>query len=93
MKRVLIVSLMCINAALLVALVFGAGAQPAHAQALAGRTDYVVISGHIYQDFDSLYVIDLATRRLAVLRYDKAKNALLLATRRDLRRDFPAAGR
>ncbi len=93
MKRVLIVCLMCINAALLVALVFGAGARPAHAQAIGGRTDYVVISGQVYQDFDSVYVIDLATRRLAVLRYDKAKNNLFLATRRELRRDFPSAGR
>ncbi len=92
MKQVLIVALVCVNAALLVALAFGPAATPAKGQAVGGRTDYLMVTGSITQDNDAVFVIDLATRRLAVLKFDKQNLRLLLAARRELKVDFQRQG-
>lgn len=92
MKQAMIVGLVCVNAALLLALAFGWTASPAKAQAIGGRTDNLVISGNITRDNDALFVIDTATRRLAVLKFDKQNRRLVLASRRELKVDFQRQG-
>ena len=74
MKQGIIVGLICLNAALVVLLVFGATAQPAYAQALGAS--YLVTSGHINDYYDAIYVVDLTNRRLSALRFDKQSKRL-----------------
>ncbi len=92
MKQMIIVALVCLNAALLVALVFGTGTQAAEAQVIGGGTNYVMLTGEIRQDYDVVYIVDLGKRRLAALRFDKKgglKNGQLVPMgTRDLPRDF-----
>ena len=88
MKQALLVALACLNAALLVALVFHAGAQPAQAQVIGGGANYLVLTVEAAQYYDALYVLDLATRQLAVWKFDKRTNRLVFVTKRLLPRDF-----
>lgn len=88
MKQAIIVGLVCVNVALLLALALGPGASPARGQAIGGRTASLVISGNITRSNDALYLIDTATRRLAVLKFHKQNRRLLLAARRELKADF-----
>ncbi len=97
MKQVIIVALVCLNAALLVALVFGAGTPAVNAQVIGGGTDYILITGDIREDYDAVYILDLGKRRLAALKFDKkgglAGGRLVPAGERDLPRDFGKTGR
>lgn len=78
MKRALIVTLAGISAALLLALILGAGTPKANAQGVIGATtDYLVITGHIGKDWDGVYVIDVRKRRMVAFRFDKAKKELI----------------
>ena len=91
MKRILIVSLVCINVVLLGALLFEAAAPRADAQVIGGGTDYIVLTGHVGTDWDAVYVIDLASRRLAAWRLEKSRRPRLVAFGvRELTADFPA---
>ena len=92
MKQALIVALVCLNLALLVALVSGATA-PAQAQSVGGRSDYLLVNGMIGRGEDVMYVIDTGARRLAVLRYSVANGRVVTVTGSDLAREFGAAGR
>jgi len=69
MKQGIVIGLICLNAALVVMLVFGSAAQPAYGQAMGAS--YLVISGHIGDYYDAVYIVDLANRRLSGVRYDK----------------------
>ena len=94
MKQLILVALACLNAALLVALVFVSSAPPAEAQIVGGGVDYLVMTGAVAQNYDALYVLDLASRQIAAWRYDKKDNLLKLVGRRRLPADFgrkPAA--
>jgi len=91
MKNVLVVALMCLNAALLVVLIAGVATEEAHGQVFG--TNYVVVTGNIRADYDAVYVIDLARRKLAAWRFDtEQKPARLVCITpgggRDLTRDF-----
>ena len=88
MKQAIIVALVCLNAALLVALAFGAGAKPAHAQAIGGRGDYGVLSAQISRSNDALFLLDTATRQLAVITFDQQKERMRVVAKRDLGVDF-----
>ncbi len=92
MKQVIIVALVCLNASLLVALVFGIGTPPAKAQVIGGGTNYIMITGDIRQDYDAIYIMDLGKRKLAALKFDKKgglrKGKLVMSGIRDLSRDF-----
>jgi len=88
MKQVILVALACLNAGLLVALVFVASAPPAEAQIVGGGADYLLMTGAVAQNYDALYVLDLGSRQLAAWKYDKKDNALKLVGRRSLLRDF-----
>ena len=88
MKQAILVALACLNAGLLVALVFISSAPPADAQIVGGGADYLVMTGAVAQNYDALYVLDLASRQLAAWKYDKKDNMLKLVGRRSLLRDF-----
>lgn len=90
MKRALVVTLVGINAALLLALVFGANASDAKAQGIVGaNTDYLITTGHISKDYDAVYVVDVRRRGMVAFRFDKTKKKLVLFRGiRKLKTDF-----
>jgi len=90
MKKLLIVALVCINVALLLALVLGSGIRQAKAQGFR-TTDYIMLSGKIGGGQDALYVVDLARERLIAWRYDMQRKRLIPYRGRELKRDFRAA--
>lgn len=88
MKKPLIVALVCINAALLLALAIGPGTDKADAQVVRGGSDYMMVTGQIGTSWDAIYVVDLGLRRLLGLRYDRTRKQLLLIRGRRLANDF-----
>jgi hypothetical protein len=88
MKKALIVALVCINAALLLALVLGYGTPPAKAQVAGGATDYLMVTGRLIGEADAVYIIDLAKRRMAAWRFDKTNNKMVPMSGHELKRDF-----
>ena len=89
MKHTAIVALICLNAALLAALLLGASTEPAYGQVIGAN--YLVITGNVNEDNDAVYILDLATRRLAAWRWDKTRKRLAPISAgggRDLLRDF-----
>lgn len=74
MKKTLIVALMCLNAALLVALIAGVGTEKAYGQVIGAN--YLVVTGNIYGENDAVYVLDLSSRRLVGWWWEKSKRPL-----------------
>jgi hypothetical protein len=87
MKQALIVALVCLNLALLVAVV-SVTTTPAQAQAVGGRGDYLLINCEIARGEDVIYVIDTASRRMAVIRYSVQNGRIVPVSMSDLARDF-----
>ena len=88
MKKAAIIALVCVNAALLLALMFGPGSPRANAQVYRGGADYLMITGRIGQDLEAAYLLDLAQRRLIGLRYDRTEKRMLPIRGRRLENDF-----
>jgi len=88
MKKALIVALVCVNLALVAALVFGTHAPRAGAQTLRGGNDYLLYTGRIGNDWDAVYMVDLKTRRLAAWKFDKTQKRLVQMRGRQLVDDF-----
>lgn len=90
LKKVAIVALVCLNIGLCLALVYGAGASEASAQARPGyRNDYMVVTGRYGTNQDAIYVMDLAQRRLAAWRFDARNQRLVpFLPGRELNSDF-----
>ena len=88
MKKTLIVTLVCVNVVLLLALVLGTAAPKAHGQVFRGGADYLMITGHIGSNWDAVYIVDLAKRRMLSWRFDKTSKRLLPFRGRQLRSDF-----
>jgi len=90
MKRALVVTLVCINATLLLALVIGVNASDAKAQGMVGaRTDYLIMTGHVANDNDAVYVIDVRRQGMIAFRFDRTKKKLIAYRRgRKLKTDF-----
>ena len=89
MKRTIIAALICLNAALVVALVFGATTERAYGQVMG--SNYLVLTGNVNENNDAVYVLDLSTRRLAAWRFDRTRKRLIAIAAgggRDLMRDF-----
>jgi len=87
MKKAVIVSLLCVNATLLAALIFVSTEEPAYGQML--RTDYIVLTAKAALDWEALYIIDMGARRMVVLGVDKARERVrAFSIPRDLARDF-----
>ena len=76
MKKKLIIVLACVNAALLAALMLGLWTPGAQAQVVGGGADYMMLTAHIGSDFDAVYIVELGTRRIAMLYVDKTTKRL-----------------
>ena len=92
MKQLILVTLICFNAALIVALVAGPAAPKANAQVLGAN--FLVVTGNIDDNTDAVYILDLANRRLSGLKMER-KDVMGIgpAGGRDLLRDFGRTGR
>ena len=89
MKKLLIAALVCVNVALLGALL----TDSATGQAPAGRSgDYVLFTGKIAQDHDAVYLIDLPTGQMVAWRFDSAAKRLTPYRARLLGGDFLRPG-
>jgi hypothetical protein len=88
MKKPIIVALLCVNVALLAALLFVAAAPQANAQVVRGGSDFLAVSGQVPTNVGVTYVLDMSTRRLAGLRWDVSSNRLQPLRGRLLTNDF-----
>ncbi|MHC4983481.1 MAG: hypothetical protein ACYTF6_10015 [Planctomycetota bacterium] len=87
MKRPLVVTLLCVNAALLVALVLTSTEQPAYGQVLGAN--YLVTTARAAQNWDAVYILDLSTRRMVTLGLTRENRRLrAIGPGRDLVHDF-----
>jgi hypothetical protein len=88
-KKTCLSFLVCINLVLLTAILLCSYSPPtAYAQGTSLAGDYVVVAGEIQDQHDALYMIDLRTRILHVLYYDRGTKSLRYAAWRDLEQDF-----
>jgi hypothetical protein len=87
MKRTLVVLLVCLNLALLAAVVV-VNVSPASAQTERGANDYIMVTAKVQSGLDAVYVIDLKTRRLAAWRFDQTAKKLVPYRGRTLETDF-----
>lgn len=90
MKKAVILGLICANAVLLVALALQSEPPRAHAQAFRGAADYLAVTGKVARDYDALYVIDLAKRRMLTFTVDKTSKKMIPQGPRRFKADFPA---
>ncbi len=71
MKKAIIAILVCVNAGLLVTLILGAGVPKAQAtypgSVMPNNT--IMITGQIRDDEDAVYIIDMASERLAAFEF------------------------
>ena len=88
MKKLLIVVLICLNGAMLAALLTGTAANTARGQVASGATDYLIVSGSTQVGYDAIYVLDLEKKRLMGWRLDATTSALKSIAGRDLKADF-----
>ena len=85
MKKIIIVGLVCLNAALLFGLLSGS---TANAQGFF-TTDYLLLTGkQAASQADAIYIVNLAKGQLATLTFDRAKGNVEVVGVRDLRKDF-----
>lgn len=90
MKRALIITLVCLNVAL-VAAVMLVSTPPAQAQAVRGAPDYLMVTAAITAGNDGVFVLDMAQRRLGAWKYDKTARRMMPYRGRQLARDFQQA--
>ena len=88
MKQFIIVTLICVNLALVAALVFHSTASPAQAQVRGGGADYLMLTARVDENNDAVYVIDLGNRRMLAWFYDKSTDRLRPLPGRRLEDDF-----
>jgi hypothetical protein len=88
-KSTLLALLVCVNMALLTAIVLRTYSPPAaYAQGTGLGGNYVMVAGEIQDGYDALYLIDTQSRYLHALYYDRGTNSLRHGGYRSLRRDF-----
>jgi len=87
-KRLIILTLLGVNLALLVGLV-AVNMQPAQARPFKS-TDYVMVTGKVGQTTEGVYVIDIASRKMIGLTLDKTSKKMRSMSRqpRNLLTDF-----
>jgi cell division septal protein FtsQ len=91
LKKAFLTLMVIVNVVLLAALVH-ANMTPAQAYPYK-TTDYVVMTGKLSGvNTDGLYVIDLASEKLAVWKWDKTAKRLVAFAGSTLPRDFQRAG-
>jgi len=90
-RTTLLTFLICVNVALVTALVWCAlPPKVAYAQGTGLAGNYLAVTGQIQREFDALYLLDLQQRALHVFYFLKGSNDLQYAGFRDLERDFRA---
>ena len=90
MKRKLIIGLVCVNAALLIALAVGTSTQQAKAQTFP-TTDYLLLTAQLSQMSEGVCVVDLGSKRMMAWRLRQSGNRYILSpfrAARDLEQDF-----
>lgn len=88
-KSTVLALLVCVNMALLTAIVLRSASLPAaYAQGTGLSGNYVMVAGEIQDGYDALYLIDTQHRLLHALYYDRGTNSLRHGGYRSLRRDF-----
>jgi hypothetical protein len=89
-KRSLIVGLLGINLFLLAALILGSYSLPsAYAQRVGGASNFIAVTCEADQDYDVLFVIDLAQRKMHTFAATRNRNGdVLYKGARDLKEDF-----
>ena len=88
MKKVLIVAFLCVNVALLAAIVIASQPEAQAQGVVGGGHDYLLLTAVMSRSSDVVYVIDLGSQRLAALEFDKTKKKLQAYRGRELKRDF-----
>jgi hypothetical protein len=89
MKKGLMLVLACVNAGLLLALIFGTGAPAAQAQGAAFlQTDFLAVPCQVGSSEDALFVLDLAKERLSALRVNVNTKKIVHYRYRSLTTDF-----
>lgn len=87
MKAIVIGALICLNLALLAAVVVNS-ATTADAQVRGGGSDYMMMTSRINSNQDAVYVIDLGERRMLAWVYNRNNRRLEPMFGRELTRDF-----
>jgi len=100
MKKLMVFTLIVVNVALLIGLATRfAKPREAQAQPLGLSGNYLMVAGNVLGTTeDAVYLLDLGSRQLYALLYDKTRKDILVAGPRDLLRDLgyapaPAGGR
>ena len=72
MKKTIIAVLVCVNAGLLLALIVGVGAPKANAyQGSLMPNNTIMMTGQIREEEDAVYIIDMATGKLAAFEFQR----------------------
>lgn len=88
MKQVMIVALVCLNIALVAALVYSVNEPVANAQA-RGNADYMLVTGKMDYNTDAVFVFDLVQQKLLAFEPDYNKNFhVQILAGRNLKGDF-----
>lgn len=88
-RSTLVALLVCVNLAMLTAVVLRTTSPPAaYAQGTGLASNYVTVAGEIQDGYDSLYLIDLQTRYLHAFYFERGTNQFKHGGFRDLERDF-----
>ena len=89
MKKTVIAFLICLNIGMLAVLMFGETASPANAQTrYYNETDYALVTGKIESDLEAVYVIDMASQKIGVWKYNLSQRRMSVMDRRSLADDF-----
>ena len=76
MKKALIVAVVCVNVALLAALIT-VNLDRAEAQSIRGERNYLAVTARNASGRDAVWVLDLKTRKLAAFRFDPTTRRIL----------------
>ncbi len=93
-KKVMIITLLCVNVALVGTLVFTSMPK---AQAQQGTpfpaTDYIAVTARVNSDLDALCIVDLASQQMAVWKWNEGRNRLETVQKRSLPSDLGITSR
>ena len=84
----LTVTLLFVNAGLILALALFATVPQAWAQVVGGGADYLLMTGRMGKNYDAIYVLELNSQRLAAFRFDRTSKKLVVYKGREFTRDF-----
>jgi hypothetical protein len=89
MKKLVIAALVLANLGLLAWLMIGPATSEAQAdQSYYRETNYIMVTGRVESGLEVLYVVDMASQKVAALKYDLNSQRLEGVGIRDLDTDF-----